>query len=101
MFPLTDAHKSIMCATVYIVHHIVRLKLLVWRSFTKNVSDKLFLAIPRPSHSKAYDIFSIHIIVTSVGHFLEKMYVFCNISFCKKKRRTKKERRNEFVIKIA
>ena len=29
MFPLTDAHKSIMCATVYIVlHHIVRLKLL-------------------------------------------------------------------------
>ena len=27
------------------------------------------------------------------------MYVFCNISFCKKKRRTKKERRNEFVIK--
>ena len=30
MFPLTDAHKSIMCATVYIVHHIVRLKLLHW-----------------------------------------------------------------------
>ena len=28
MFPLTDAHKSIMCATMYIVHHIVRLKLL-------------------------------------------------------------------------
>ena len=40
---------------------------------------RFWYAIPRPSYSKAYDIFSIHIIVTSVGHFLEKMYVFCNI----------------------